>query len=168
MRNQFPQNHYKGFLIEDHNNSDRELVESHKDKEFVEFRKGIDKIISLLSKLKELSPTLDKVNDNSVETRIQEESLETEHVEIHKIEESLVENIESQEDKGRRSKKHDVQRPSEVVFPLSDNDVTSIFHASQPTILVFSKFTQLYHVSMREEKVQVRVKYKSVREKMKS
>ena len=43
------------------------------------------------------------------------------------------------------------------------NAITSIFHTSQLSILVFSKLTQLYHVSLREEKVQKRAKNKSAR-----
>ena len=102
--------------------------------------------------------------------------METEQVEIPPVDETLMESIEMHEDEGMESKEldHDslvdedeVQYPSEVIFPFSDNDVTTIFHTSQPTILVFAKFTQLYHVSLREEKEQGRVKNKSARENMK-
>ena len=125
----------------------------------------MDKIISLLAQWNESSPNPNKVYNNSVETPEKEESLEPEHVEVPKVDETLTENMESQEDEGTESKKldHDslvdddeVQHPGEVIFPFSNNDVTSIFHTSQPTILVFSKFTHLYHVSMRAKNKRVR------------
>ena len=91
--------------------------------------------------------------------------METEQVEIPPVDETLMESMEMHEDEGMESKEldHDslvdedeVQYPSEVIFPFSDNDVTTIFHTSQPTILVFSKFTHLYHVSMRAKNKRVR------------
>ena len=138
-----------------------------------ELRAGMDKIESLFSQWKESSLNLNKVCNNNAETPKKEEPLMLEHVETHKVEESLktedveippvdetlMESMENNEDEGTKSEDHDVQRPSEVVFPFSDNDVTSNFHNSQPTILVFSKFTKLYHVS-------VRAKNKSERENM--
>ena len=43
-------------LFQDHNKSDREFEEDHMDNELAELRAGMDKIMSLLSKLKESSP----------------------------------------------------------------------------------------------------------------
>ena len=125
----------------------------------------MDKIESLFSQWKESSLNLNKVCNNNAETPKKEEPLTLEHVETHKVEDSLktdhveippadealMESMENHEDEGTKSEDHDVQRPSEVVLPFSDNDVTSKFHNSQPIILVFSKFTKLYHVTMREK-----------------
>ena len=123
-----------------------------------EFRAGMDKIESLFSQWKESSPNLNKVGNNDVKTpTTKDESLETKHVEIKSLEESLMEDMEIEEDDSIESNEldqdflveDDVHHSSEVVFPFPCNDVISIVHTSQPTILVFSKFIQLYHVSMR-------------------
>ena len=45
-----------------------------------------------------------------------------EHVEIPPADEALMESMENHEDGGTKSEDHDVQRPSEVIFPFSDND----------------------------------------------
>ena len=113
--------------------------------------------MSLLSQWKESSSIPNKVCNNNVETPKKEESLETEHVEIPPTDEALMEDMEIEEDDPRESKEldedflveDDIHHSSEVVFPFPCNDVIPIVHTSQPTILVFSKFIQLYHVSMR-------------------
>ena len=87
-----------------------------------ELRAGMDKIESLFSQWKESSPKPNKANDKSMEIQQLEESLKTEHVEIPPADEALMESMENHEDEGTKAKDHDVQRPSEVIFPFSDND----------------------------------------------
>ena len=162
MRKQFRQNNYDEFLPQDRYKSDRELEEGHLDKEFDKLREGMEKIESLLSQWTESSSIPNKVCNNNVE-----EPLETEHKEIHKVEESLVENIESHEDEAMESKKldHDSlvdddedRHQNEVVFLCKY--VIPIVHTGPPFVLVNLKFQNLYHVSMR-------AKNKSARENMK-
>ena len=166
MRKQFRQNNYDEFLPQDRYQSDRELEEGHLDKEFDKLREGLEKIESLFSQWKESNPTLDKAN---------EKIMETEHVDVHKVEDSLVENLESHEDEGAKSKKldHDSlvdddegRHQNEVVFPFLCKDVIPNVHTSPTLVLVPLKFTKLSPEKMREEKEKVRVKNKSARGSM--
>ena len=145
-----------------------------------ELRAGMENIEFLFSQWKESSPnnnvTTPTAKDESLKTEhvkpltTKDESLKTEHVEIKGLEDSLMENLESQEDEGAKTEKlgHDslveeneVPHQSEVVFIFPCNDVIPIVHTSQPNVLVFSKFIQLYHVCSRKENPLLRVEKES-------
>ena len=94
---------------------------------------------------------------------------------VHKVEDSSVENLESHEDEGAKSKKldHDSlvdddegRHQNEVVFPFLCKDVIPNVHTSPTLVLVPLKFTKLSLENMREEKEKVRVKNKSARGSM--
>ena len=128
-----------------------------------ELRAGMDKIESLFSQWKESSPNPDEVSSINVKTPQKEESLETAHVEIQKLEASLTEIMEIPEEEGTKSKdfdeeifieEDDVSSQIEVVSFSLFNDVTS-------NLLVISKFIQLYNVCLREENPLLRVEKES-------
>ena len=147
--------------------------------------------MSIFSQWKESTPNPNKVSKNGVKTPTtkdeslkpkhveipkKEELLETKHAEISMVEESLTEIIENHEDEGMELKvldhellfdDDDVHRPSEVVFPFPFNVVIPILHTSPTLVFVPLKFQNLYHVSLREEKEQMRVKNKSAKKNMK-
>ena len=85
--------------------------------------------MSLFSQLKESNCVLDKANNNNIETPEKDESMVPVHVEIAKVDETLMEHMENHEDEGAESKElgHDsfaeeeeeeevCQHQSEVVF----------------------------------------------------
>ena len=149
-------------------------------------RAGMDNIEFLFSQWKESNPnnnvTTPTAKDESLKTEhvkpltTKDESLKTEHVEIKRLEDSLVKNLKSQEDEGSKTEKlgHDslveeneVPHQSEVVFLFPYNDVIPVVHTSQPTVPVFSKFIQLYHVCSREENPLLRVEKESAFDELK-
>ena len=153
MRKKFRQNNHKVFLLQNRDNSDRDLEEGHFDKEFAEVQAGMDNIMSLLSQWKESSPNPNKACSNNIETPKKEELLEIEHAEIPMVEESLTKSMEIHEEEGAKSKdfveeiligEDDVSSQFEVVSFSQFNDITS-------NLYVISKFIQLYGVCLREE-----------------
>ena len=78
--------------------------------------------MSLFSQLEESTPTLDKANDNNVEIQIQEESFETENVEISMVEESLTASMENHEDEAIESEElaHDILVEDEYLHQNED------------------------------------------------
>ena len=134
-----------------------------------ELRAGMDKIDSLFSQWKESSPNPDKVSNFNEKTPQKEESVEMEHAGIQKLEESLSENMEIEEDDAGESKDFNQdflveddedQQQSEVVYLLSCKNVIFIVHTSPTVILVSLMFQPLYTVSMRGETELMRRKKK--------
>ena len=78
MRKKFRQNNHKVFLLQNRDNSDRDLEEGHFDKEFAKLCAGMNSIMSLLSQWEESSPNPNKACNNNVETPKEEEPLEPE------------------------------------------------------------------------------------------
>ena len=117
MRKQFRQNSYEEFLLQDHDNSDRDLRLGRIDQGLVELREGMDKIESLFSQWKESSLNLNKVCNNNAETPKKEDSLKTEHEETHKVEESL--EVIEDEDLESMNHNHDSLIEEEEVYHVS-------------------------------------------------
>ena len=114
--------------------------------------------MSLFSQLKESYPNPNKVCNNSVEIPKKEESLKPEHMEIQKVDTNLTKSMKNHEVEGIESKEFDhdflleedeVQYKNEVVFLFPCKDRIPIVNTSPTLVLVYLKFQQLYHVSMR-------------------
>ena len=135
------------------------------DKKLSNLQEQVANIMSLLSKLEELSPPLNEVSNINVKTPKKEESLEPEQVEIPMVDEKLTASMEIHEDEGMESKEFDhdflveVKAPHqrEAVFLFPCKYLIPIVQSSQSLVLVPLKFTKLYHVSMREENKLLRV-----------
>ena len=128
MRKQFRQNSYEEFLLQDHDNSDRDLRLGRIDQGLSELSAGMDNVMFLFPQLEKTYPNPNKVCSDNVETPRKKEILETEHAEIPMVEESLTVSMENQKDEEAKLKEleHDsfaeeeeeevCQHQSEVVF----------------------------------------------------
>ena len=145
-------------------------------KELANLQDQAANIISLLSKLEELSPPPDKVSSINVKTPEKEESLEpeqvetptvdetlTEHAAGSKVEESMSEIMEIREEEGVKSKDFD----EEIL--IGEDDVSSqievvsfsLFNYVTSNLFVISKFIQSYGVCLREENKLLKAKKES-------
>ena len=159
-------------------------------KELANLQDQAANIISLLSKLEELSPPPDEVSSINVKTPEKEEPLTLEHVETHKVEESLEpeqvetptvdetltehaaiskveesmsEIMEIRKEEGVKSKDFD-----EEIF-IGEDDVSSqievvsfsLFNYVTSNLFVISKFIQSYGVCLREENKLLKAKKES-------
>ena len=145
-------------------------------KELANLQDQAANIISLLSKLEELSPPPDEVSSINVKTPEKEESLEpeqvetptvdetlTEHAASSKVEESMSEIMEIREEEGVKSKDFD----EEIL--IGEDDVSSqieivsfsLFNYVTSNLFVISKFIQSYGVCLREENKLLKAKKES-------